>query len=78
MDARGPHAAGTAAHLADVVPISATCAAICRRKGAQSSMHQAKREGDSYQPIEMTTGTLRRQCWSESEKGLNVAVSEEP
>ncbi|MGA2495256.1 MAG: transposase [Roseiarcus sp.] len=41
-------------------------------------MHQARREGDSYQRIEVITGTRRRRSWSGSEKARVVAASKEP
>jgi len=41
-------------------------------------MHQARHEGDSYQRVEVITGTRRRRSWSESEKARVIAESAAP
>jgi transposase len=38
-------------------------------------MHQARHEGDSYQRVEVITGSRRRRSWSESEKARIIAES---
>ena len=41
-------------------------------------MHQARHDADSYQRVELITGSCRRRRWSEAEKARIVMESADP